>query len=146
MKVKIKILRENAKKPVYATDGSAAADIFAAMDEPMTIRAGERTLIPSGIAIELGSPDYVALMYPRSGLAIKRGLTLSNAVGVIDSDYRGEIMVPLYNISDTDREIIPGERIAQLCITPVKQVEFEVADELEETARGAGGFGSTGRV
>lgn len=144
--VKIKKLDNRAHIPAYATIGSAAADLCAVLDEPFTLQPKEIALIPTGLAIELPSADYVALIYARSGLAVKQGVTLANCVGVIDSDYRGEIKVALTNLSDESYNIQPGERIAQLCIAPVNQAQFETVDELSDTKRGAGGFGSTGRA
>ena len=144
MIVKIKKIRENANIPFYATEGSAGMDLAACIDEPLTLKPGERKAVPTGIAIALSSSDYVALVYARSSLGLKKGITLPNAVGVIDSDYRGEILVALVNISDEEYTISPGERIAQLVITPVIQASLECVDELPETERGTGGFGSTG--
>jgi len=146
LKVNYKLLDPRAKAPVYATPGAAAADLCALLDEPLTLQPGERTMIPTGLAIELPSPACVALLYARSGLAIKHGLTLPNCVGVIDSDYRGEVQVGLINQSNAPYTVQPGERIAQLCIAPVWQAAFTQVDELSDTARGAGGFGSTGRA
>lgn len=146
MQVTFKLTRPNAKAPAYATGGSAAADLCAVLDEPMTLKAGSRAMIPTGIAIQLPDASYVALVCARSGLAVKQGITLSNGVGVIDSDYRGEIQVGLVNLSQTDYTIQPGERIAQLMILPVVQAAFAQAEQLNETNRGEGGFGSTGRL
>lgn len=131
--------------PRFATAGAACMDLCACVDEAVTLNAGERRLVPTGIAIALPSPEYVALVFARSGLGIKRGVCLSNGVGVIDSDYRGELRVALYNESDTDYVIHDGDRIAQLMVLPVVQPTLEFVDELDETERGAGGFGSTGR-
>ena len=131
--------------PTFATDGAAAMDLCACIDAPVTIPAGARTVIPSGIAIALPSPDYVALLFSRSGMGIKSGISLSNSVGVIDSDYRGEIGVGLHNTSDADYTVHPGDRIAQLMITPVIRPTVTLVDELPSSERGAGGFGSTGR-
>ena len=143
--IKVKKMRESAKLPVRATPGSAAVDLSATCDAPVLLAAGGgRALIPTGIAIELPSPDYVALVFARSGLGIKKGITLSNAVGVIDSDYRGEISVGLVNLSAEDYTVTPGERIAQLAILPVVCADFVEAEALGETRRGEGGFGSTG--
>lgn len=143
--IKVKKMRPAAQMPMRATSGSAAADLFAACDAPVLLEAnGGRALIPTGIAIELPSPDYVALVFARSGLGIKKGITLSNAVGVIDSDYRGEIAVGLVNLSAEAYTVQPGERIAQLAIMPVACAAFEACDTLGETERGEGGFGSTG--
>ncbi len=131
--------------PRYATDGSAAMDLCACIDAPVTIPAGARQVVPTGIAIALPSPDYVALLFARSGLGIKKGIALSNGVGVIDSDYRGEIAVGLVNLSQEDYTVLPGDRIAQLMIVPVVQPAVTFVDTLDETERGAGGLGSTGR-
>ena len=130
--------------PKFATAGAACMDLCACIDAPVTLEAGARALIPTGIAIALPSADYVALVFARSGLGIKQGVCLSNGVGVIDSDYRGEIMVGLQNSGKEDYVIQPGDRIAQLMIAPVIQAQVELVDQLNETARGAGGFGSTG--
>ena len=145
MELKIKRLHPDAVIPQRATDGSAGMDLYAVLKEPLTVAAGERVRIPTGIAIGLPSPETVALVFARSGLAVKHGLTLSNCVGVIDSDYTGEIQVGIINQSDTAYTVQPGERIAQLVITPVLQPKVVETDTLEKTARGDGGFGSTGR-
>lgn len=144
--VKYKVLDPRAKAPAYATPGAAAADLCAVLDAPLTLAPMERALVPTGLAIELPDAGCVALLYARSGLAIKHGLTLPNCVGVIDSDYRGEVRVGLINLSSEPYTIAPGERIAQLCIAPVWQAAFVQADALGDTARGAGGFGSTGKL
>ena len=144
-KLDIKLVRKGAQVPSRATDGSAGYDLRACIDEPVTIKAHSRALIPSGVAIALGGSGYVAVVCARSGLAIKRGISLSNGVGIIDSDYRGEICVGLVNLSDEDYTIEPGERIAQLLIMPVFTPKLCVCDELDESERGAGGFGSTGK-
>lgn len=143
--VKVKLIRESSKLPKYATDGSAACDLQADIEESIVIMPGKRITIPTGIAIELPDSDIVALVYARSGLATKKGVHLANCVGVIDSDYRGEIGVCLTNEDDEPFTVEPGMRIAQLCFTPVYQAKMRVADDLEETARGSGGFGSTGK-
>lgn len=130
--------------PFYASAGAAAMDLHACMDETVVIPAGKRAVIPTGIAIALPSPDYVALVFARSGLGIKHGVAPANCVGVIDSDYRGEILVGLQNSGDQDYTVQPGDRIAQLMITPVLQARISMVDALDDTARGAGGFGSTG--
>ena len=130
--------------PYYATPGSAAMDLHACVDAPVAIPARGRAVIPTGIAIALPSPDYVALVFARSGLGIKHGVAPANCVGVIDSDYRGEVMVGLQNSGSSDFTIQPGDRIAQLMVTPVVQATIQMVDELDETQRGAGGFGSTG--
>ena len=132
--------------PAYATPGSAGMDLRACIDAPVTIPAGERAMIPTGLAIALPGAEWVALVYARSGLAIKHGLAPANCVGVIDSDYRGEIVVGLLNSSKEDYTIEPGERVAQLVIMPVTQARITVADTLDDTGRGEGGFGSTGKV
>lgn len=147
MELKIKALspRVAANPPQFATDGAAAMDLCACVDAPVTIPAGGRSTVPSGLAIALPSPDYVALVFARSGLGIKKGICLANGVGVIDSDYRGEIGVGLLNTSDMDYTVQPGDRIAQLMVVPVVRPQIRMTDTLDETARGAGGFGSTGR-
>ena len=144
--VKYKLLDPRAKAPAYATAGAAAADLCALMDEPLTLAPGQRAMIPTGLAIELPDAQCVALLYARSGLAIKHGLTLPNCVGVIDSDYRGEVRVGLINLGTEPYTVQPGERIAQLCIAPVWQAAFVQANDLSDTDRGAGGFGSTGKL
>lgn len=131
--------------PYYASAGAAALDLHACLEEPVTIPAGGRGVIPTGIAIALPSPAYVALVFARSGLGIKKGIALSNGVGVIDSDYRGEIQVGLQNSGAEDYTVQPGDRIAQLAVLPVVQVALRQVETLDETERGAGGFGSTGR-
>ena len=142
--VKYSVLSPLAKVPAYATAGAAAADLCAALEEPLTIAPMQRVLVPTGLAIELPGPECVALVYARSGLSIKHGLCMANGVGVIDSDYRGELRVPMVNLSNEPYTIQPGERVAQLCIAPVWQAAFTPADELTDTARGAGGVGATG--
>lgn len=144
--VKYKLLDPRAKAPAYATAGAAAADLCALLDEPLTLAPGQRAMIPTGLAIELPDAQFVALLYARSGLAIKHGLTLPNCVGVIDSDYRGEVRVGLINLGTEPYTVQPGERIAQLCIAPVWQAAFVQANDLSDTDRGAGGFGSTGKL
>ena len=144
--VKYKVLDERAHIPSYATAGSAAADLCAVLDAPLTIAPMERVLIPTGLAIELPGPETVALVYARSGLSIRNGVCMANGVGVIDSDYRGELRVPVINLGTEPYTVSPGERIAQLCIAPVYTAAFIPAEELEATERGAGGFGSTGRL
>ena len=149
MELKIKALDARIDReipaPRYATDGAAAMDICACLDAPLTIPAGERAVIPTGIAIALPSKEYVALMFVRSGLGIKKGICLSNGVGVIDSDYRGELRVGLSNRSNEDYTIMPGDRISQLMVVPVMCPIPVFVDELDETERGEGGLGSTGR-
>lgn len=143
--LKIKKVRENAKVPQRATEGSAGIDLCAAIDEPVLLKKGATAVIPTGIAIALPSSNYGAFVFARSGLAVKHGIGLLNSVGVIDSDYRGEIMVGVINQIDEEYTIQPGERIAQMVIMPVSTMPVEEVCELEETERGAGGFGSTGK-
>lgn len=143
--LKVKKLRENAKMIQRATSGSAGMDLHACIDESVTINPGEIKVIPTGLAIALESANYVAYIYARSGLAIKHGITLANCVGVIDSDYRGEVCVGLTNISKEPYTVTPDERIAQLVIAPVSMCEAVEVEELDDTERGAGGFGSTGK-
>ncbi len=149
MKLKIKAVSPKIGTDIpaafYATPGSAAMDLHACVDAAVTLRPGGRAVIPTGIAIALPSADYVALVFARSGLGIKHGVVPGNCVGVIDSDYRGEIMVGLYNSGESEYTVQPGDRIAQLMVTPVVQADVELVDELDETERGAGGFGSTGK-
>ena len=149
MELKVKALSpkigNDIPLPFYATPGSAAMDLHACLDEAVVIPAGGRKVIPTGLAIALPSPDFVALVYARSGLGIKHGVAPANCVGVIDSDYRGEILVGLQNSGESDFTVQPGDRIAQLMITPVVQAQIQMVDSLDETARGAGGFGSTGQ-
>lgn len=146
MQVKYRLTRPGAQPPAYATPGSAAADLYAVLAAPLSLAPGQRAMVPTGLAIQLPGPQYVALVCARSGLAIKHGLTLSNGVGVIDSDYRGEIQVGLVNLCSHTYTIQPGERVAQLMILPVAQAAFQQAPRLDDTQRGQGGFGSTGRA
>lgn len=144
MDIKIKKEREGAVIPAYGSRSAAGADLYACIAEPVEILPGETALIPSGVSVAI--PDgYVGLVFARSSLGTKRGLAPANKVGVIDSDYRGEIFVSLLNHGKTAAIVAPNERIAQLAIMPVVQAEFIESDELPETARGSGGFGSTGR-
>lgn len=131
--------------PRFATPGSAAMDLCACLDGDVTLKAGARQVLPTGIAIALPSADYVALICARSGLASKHGITMANGVGVIDSDYRGEIGVGLVNLGSEPYTVQPGDRIAQLMVVPVVQPSLAVVNDLDDTDRGAGGFGSTGR-
>ncbi|MDD4773608.1 MAG: dUTP diphosphatase [Eubacteriales bacterium] len=142
--VKIQFLRGDAAYPVYATDGSAAADLKACIDNPVTINPGEIVTLPTGIALSPDRDDVVALIFGRSGMGTKHGVTLSNAVGVVDSDYRGEIRVSLINRGREPYTVNNADRIAQLMFVPVYTAHFITADSLDETARGSGGFGSTG--
>ena len=130
--------------PFYASAGAAAMDLHACLEEPVTIGPGELVSLPTGIAVALPSPDYMALVFARSGLGVRHGIALSNGVGVIDSDYRGEIKVGLTNLSQTPYTISPGDRIAQLAVVPVVRVTPVPVRDLDETERGSGGFGSTG--
>lgn len=143
MNVKIKKLNENAVIPTYGSPYAAGADLYACIDEDTVILPGETKLIKTGLAIELPI-GYAAFIYARSGLASKRGLAPANKVGVVDCDYRGEIMVALHNHSLTEQSVAPGERIAQMVIAPYITAEFQVVDTLSDTVRGEGGFGSTG--
>lgn len=131
--------------PQYETPGSAGLDLRACLDAPVTLAPGQRALIPTGLAIALPSPQYAAMVFARSGLASRHGIALSNGVGVIDSDYRGEVKIAMINLSQESYEIQPGDRICQLVILPVEQAVLSFVNTLEETARGQGGFGSTGR-
>ena len=141
--VKVKKLYENAKMPVYGTEFSAGADLCACLDAPVTLQPGETRLISIGIAMEI-PVGYAGLVYARSGLASKRGLAPANKVGVVDSDYRGEFFVPLHNHGAVPQTIEPGDRIAQMILTPYLTASFVEADTLSDTVRGEGGFGSTG--
>ena len=142
----IKILNTRIKDqlPEYSTPGSAGLDLRACIEESMVIEPGETKLIATGIAINIQNPEYAALILPRSGLGHKHGIVLGNLVGLIDSDYQGELMVSVWNRGTTSFELNPFERIAQLVIVPVAQVAFNIVDEFESSSRGDGGFGSTG--
>lgn len=144
MKINFKKLNERAVAPTYGSAGSAGGDLYGAEENDVVIPAGETAFIGTGIAVEIPL-GYVGLVYARSGLACKRGLAPANKVGVIDSDYRGEIKVALHNHGKTDQIVAKGERIAQLVIAPYLFAEYEEKDELSDTVRGDGGFGSTGR-
>lgn len=141
----VKKLHPAAKLPTRGSAEAAGADLYACLDEAVTIAPGQTVLIPTGIALAIPT-GFVGLVYARSGLATKRGLAPANKVGVIDSDYRGELLVSLYNQSGQDQTVEPGERVAQLVLTPYLAAEFVPAETLSETERGAGGFGSTGRT
>lgn len=141
--IKVKKLRESARLPIYGTEFSAGADLCACLDAPVTIQPGETKLISLGISLEIPT-GYAGLVYARSGLATKRNLAPANKVGVVDSDYRGEFFVPLHNHGTTAQTIENGDRVAQLIITPYLTAKFIETDTLSDTARGAGGFGSTG--
>lgn len=142
--IRVKILRPGATLPAYGTAEAAGADLTACLEAPVTIEPGQTAFIPTGIALEVPT-GCAGLVYARSGMACKQGLAPANKVGVIDSDYRGEIMVALHNHGSAARSIEPGQRIAQLLITPVLTPPYEEADTLSDTARDAGGFGSTGK-
>jgi dUTP pyrophosphatase len=143
----IRILDERIRSnlPAYATAGSAGLDLRACIDEPLTLRPGESALIASGLAIHLGDPGLAAVIIPRSGLGHKHGIVLGNLVGLIDSDYQGQVFVSCWNRGRESFVVNPLERIAQLVVVPVVQVELNVVDSFDESARGAGGFGSTGK-
>ncbi|MEI8156347.1 MAG: dUTP diphosphatase [Burkholderiales bacterium] len=147
MKIDVKILdtRLNDLMPAYATPGSAGLDLRACLNEPLTLEANAWQLVPTGMAIYLQDPAYAALILPRSGLGHKHGIVLGNLVGLIDSDYQGQLMVSAWNRSDVPFTIEPMERIAQLVIVPVLQAQFNVVTEFEATERGEGGYGSTGK-
>lgn len=143
MKVGLKKLNDKAVVPAYGSEFAAGADLYACIDGEVTVAPHETVLIPTGIAMELPL-GYAGLIYARSGLATKKGLAPANKVGVVDCDYRGEIKVALHNHSNAPQTVSPAERVAQMVITPYLTAEFEVLNELSETVRGAGGFGSTG--
>ena len=142
--VNIKRLRPDAVIPTYGSEDAAGADLYACLDAPLTIEPGQTILVHTGIALEV-PVGYAGLIYARSGLASKRGLAPANKVGVVDCDYRGEIMVALHNHSSEAQTILPNERIAQMVIAPYITADFNLVDELSSTERGQGGFGSTGR-
>lgn len=144
MKISVKKLISNAILPTYGSEFSAGADLYMAGEEKVLIPAGETVLIHTGLAMEIPE-GYGGFIYARSGLATKKGLAPANKVGVVDADYRGEVMVALHNHSAEDRTIEPGERVAQLVIAPFLKGEFLETEELKETLRGEGGFGSTGK-
>jgi len=146
-KLDVKILdaRMRDQLPHYATSGSAGLDLRACIDEPITLAPGQTELIPTGIAIHLDDPGLAAVILPRSGLGHKHGIVLGNLVGLIDSDYQGQIFVSTWNRGNTPFVLNPLERLAQLVVVPVVQVELNVVDDFDESSRGAGGFGSTGK-
>ncbi|MBC8022979.1 MAG: dUTP diphosphatase [Burkholderiales bacterium] len=143
----IRILDERvrAQVPAYATAGSAGLDLRACVDEPVTLRPGDSTLIPTGLAIHIADPAMAAMIIPRSGLGHKHGIVLGNLVGLIDSDYQGQVFVSCWNRGKETFIVNPMERIAQLVVVPVVQVELNVVESFDESSRGAGGFGSTGK-
>ena len=132
--------------PAYATDGSAGLDLRACIEQPLDLLPGQTELVSSGIAIHLADPGFAALVVPRSGLGSRHGVVLGNLVGVIDSDYQGALLMPLWNRSASTYRINPGERVAQLLIVPVVRAQFRVVDQFSPSGRGAGGFGSTGQA
>ena len=142
--LRIKKLRDNAQMPTYGSEYAAGADMYAAIDEAVTIQPGETKFIPTGLAFEIPE-GYAGFIYARSGLASKKGLAPANKVGVVDADYRGEVMVALHNHGTEAQSVEVGERIAQMIIAPFITANFIFSDELDDTVRGAGGFGSTGR-
>ena len=148
MNIDLKILdpRMAETLPAYATPGSAGLDLRACLDAPLTVAAGQAVLIGTGLAIHVADAGYAALILPRSGLGHKSGIVLGNLVGLIDSDYQGELKISCWNRGDADYVVEPMARIAQLVIVPVMQARFNVVESFEDSARGAGGFGSTGRV
>jgi len=145
-KLELKILDPRVRRdmPHYATPGAAGLDLRACLDAPLTLQPGDSELVPSGIAIHLGDPGYAAIVLPRSGLGAKHGIVLGNLVGLIDSDYQGQIFVSLWNRGNAAFTVQPMDRIAQLVVVPVAQVELRVVEEFAASSRGAGGFGSTG--
>ncbi|HEV8077204.1 MAG TPA: dUTP diphosphatase [Marinobacter sp.] len=148
-KLQIRVLDERIGQsiafPAYATDGSAGLDLRACLSQPLVLEPGDTQLIGTGLAIHIADPALAALILPRSGLGHKHGIVLGNLVGLIDSDYQGELMVSCWNRGQTRFTVEPGERLAQLVLVPVVQAEFELVDEFDSSKRGSGGFGSTGR-
>ena len=146
-RIDVKLLDERLKShpPAYATSGAAGLDLRACLPAPITLHRGETTLVPSGLAIHLADPGLAAMVLPRSGLGHKHGIVLGNLVGLIDSDYQGQIFVSVWNRGRASFTIQPMERIAQLVVVPVLQVGFNVVDDFDASERGAGGFGSTGK-
>jgi dUTP pyrophosphatase len=147
MKVDVKILdaRMREQLPAYATPGSAGLDLRACIDSPLELQPGDTFLMPTGLAVHVADPGYCALVLPRSGMGFKNGIVLANLVGLIDSDYQGQLMVPLWNRGQKAFTLNPLERVAQMIIVPVMQAQFNIVEEFSETQRGAGGFGSTGK-
>lgn len=149
MKVQVKVLDPRLgtewAMPSYATSGSAGLDLRACLDEPLTIEAGQTVLVKTGLSIYIADPHYAGLILPRSGLGHKHGIVLGNLVGLIDSDYQGELMISVWNRGQTAFTLDVGERLAQYVIVPVMQAEFDIVDEFVATERGAGGFGHTGQ-
>ncbi|HLU78226.1 MAG TPA: dUTP diphosphatase [Burkholderiaceae bacterium] len=147
-RIALKILdpRMNDYLPAYATSGSAGLDLRACIDAPLTLQPGATELIPTGLAMHIADPAYAAMILPRSGLGHKHGIVLGNLVGLIDSDYQGPLMVSAWNRGTEPFVLNPMDRLAQLVVVPVQQVEFDIVDEFEDSSRGEGGFGSTGRA
>lgn len=146
-RISLKILdpRMNDYLPAYATRGSAGLDLRACIDRPLTLEPGRTELVATGLALHIADPAYAAIILPRSGLGHKHGIVLGNLVGLIDSDYQGPLMVSAWNRGSEAFVLEPMERLAQLVVVPVQQVEFDIVDEFEDSTRGSGGFGSTGR-
>jgi len=147
-KLDVKILDPRMREgmPAYGSSGAAGLDLRACIDAPLTLQPGDSSLVPTGIAIHLGDPDYAALVLPRSGLGAKHGIVLGNLVGLIDSDYQGQVFVSVWNRGKAAFTIQPLERIAQMIVVPVRQVEWNVVKDFESSGRGADGFGSTGKT
>lgn len=147
-KIALKVLdaRMNDYLPAYATTGSAGLDLRACLDAPLIIAPGATRLVPTGLSIHIADPAYAAMILPRSGLGHKHGIVLGNLVGLIDSDYQGPLMISTWNRGQTEFVLQPMERLAQLIVVPVQQVEFEVVDDFQSSSRGTGGFGSTGQA
>jgi dUTP pyrophosphatase len=147
--LQVKILNDRIGRdiplPAYATEGSAGLDLRACLDQALTLEPGQTEVIPTGLAIHIADPGLCAMILPRSGLGHKHGIVLGNLVGLIDSDYQGQLFVSCWNRGQTTFTIEPGERIAQMVLVPVMQAEFEIVDEFSDSERGAGGFGSSGR-
>ncbi len=144
MELQVKLLHPKAQVPTYGTKDAAGADLYACLEDPVTIKPGQTQFLPTGLAVAIPA-GHVGLVLARSGLACKRGLAPANKVGVIDSDYRGEVLVALHNHSAQQQRVEPGDRVAQLVIVPILSPSLRVVDDLSETERGEGGFGSTGR-
>ena len=146
-KLGVRILDPRVREvlPQYATAGAAGLDLRACLNAPLTLMPGDSQLVPSGIAIHIGDPGFAALILPRSGLGAKHGIVLGNLVGLIDSDYQGQVFISVWNRGHAAFTIQPMDRIAQLVVVPVQQVEFDVVEEFNSSYRGAGGFGSTGK-
>lgn len=147
-KLDVKILDERIRGmlPQYGTPGAAGLDLRACLDAPLVLNPGDSQLVPSGIAIHIGDPGFAAIVLPRSGLGARHGIVLGNLVGLIDSDYQGQVFVSVWNRSQAVFTVQPMDRIAQLVVVPVQQVEFNVVEEFTASSRGAGGFGSTGKA